>query len=172
MFGRPYTLPNKLFQRRGNGLFSCDRLHVATLGKRVPTTASGLRRPAPRFDPRPRRRGRRTSGKNVVSCKLFRSTPPAKGGDRVCPRPWRYDRARRACENTENACPPLSLQRATKVSVDLGQGSLNAPIVSNNPIQLKFRTKDFTGEYFHYAGDMFLIYKSGHLARLSCKPKG
>jgi hypothetical protein len=47
--------------------------------------------------------------------------------------------------------------KATKVSVDLG---------------LKFRTKDFTGEYFHYAGDMFLIYKSGHLARLSCKPNG
>lgn len=62
--------------------------------------------------------------------------------------------------------------KATKVSVDLGQGSLNAPIVSNNAIQLKFRTKDFTGEYFHYVGDMFLIYKSGHLARLSCKPKG
>ena len=62
--------------------------------------------------------------------------------------------------------------KATKVSVDLGQGSLNAPILSNNAIQLKFRTKDFTGEYFHYAGDMFLIYKSGHLARLSCKPKG
>jgi hypothetical protein len=60
--------------------------------------------------------------------------------------------------------------RVSKVSVDFGQSSVNAPVSSNNPVQLQFRTKDFTGEYFHYTRDMFLIYKSGHLARLTCKP--
>jgi hypothetical protein len=62
--------------------------------------------------------------------------------------------------------------RLSKVSVDFGQGSVNAPVSSNNPVQLQFRTKDFTGEYFYYTRDMFLIYKSGHLARLTCNPNG
>ena len=44
-------------------------------------------------------------------------------------------------------------------------------VVSDNRIQLKFRTKDFEGEYFHYTGDLFFIYKSGHLMRLMCKPE-
>ena len=35
--------------------------------------------------------------------------------------------------------------KVSKVSVDLGQGSVNAPVLSNNIVQLKFRTKDFTG---------------------------
>ena len=61
---------------------------------------------------------------------------------------------------------------SSKVSVDLGKGSIDAPVLSNNDVQLKFRTKDFTGEYFYYDRDMFLIYKSGHLARLICKPNG
>jgi hypothetical protein len=30
----------------------------------------------------------------------------------------------------------------------------------------------FTGDYLYYTRDMFLIYKSGHLARLTCKPNG
>src|SRR5215813_3867459 len=34
---------------------------------------------------------------------------------------------------------------------------------------LKFRTKDFEGEYFHYTGDLFFIYKSGHLMKLMCQ---
>jgi hypothetical protein len=63
----------------------------------------------------------------------------------------------------------LTLGPNGKVAVDLGQGNVDAKPVSNNKIQLKFSTKDFTGEYFHYTGDLFLIYKSGHLARLACK---
>lgn len=54
------------------------------------------------------------------------------------------------------------------VSIDTGNGPQRASIVSNNRLQLKFRTKDFTGEYFHYTGDLFLIYRSGRLARLMC----
>ena len=45
---------------------------------------------------------------------------------------------------------------------------MSARVVSDNKIQLKFRTKDFEGEYFHYTGDLFCIYKSGHLMRLTC----
>jgi len=52
----------------------------------------------------------------------------------------------------------------------LGKGAVNALVLSNNRIQLKFRTKDFVGEYFYYDRDLFLIYRSGHLARLTCKP--
>jgi hypothetical protein len=60
----------------------------------------------------------------------------------------------------------------SKVSIDFGQGSVGAPVLNNNSVQLRFRTKDFVGEYFYYTRDMFLIYKSGHLARLTCKPNG
>ena len=63
----------------------------------------------------------------------------------------------------------LSLGPKGKVAVDLGQDKVDAHVVSDNKIQLKFSTKDFVGEYFHYTGDLFLIYKSGHLARLACK---
>ena len=63
----------------------------------------------------------------------------------------------------------LTLGRAQKVTLDLGQGAISARVLSNNKIQLKFRTKNFEGEYFHYTGDLFFIYKSGHLMRLTCK---
>ena len=56
-----------------------------------------------------------------------------------------------------------------KLSIKTGDNQTLAPrITSNNKIQLKFATKDFAGEYFHYTGDLFLIYKSGQLARLNC----
>ena len=48
---------------------------------------------------------------------------------------------------------------------------MSTRVVSDNQIQLKFRTKDFEGEYFHYTGDLFFIYKSGHLMRLMCQNK-
>jgi hypothetical protein len=63
----------------------------------------------------------------------------------------------------------LSIGPAQKISIDLGQGTVSARVVSDNKIQLRFRTKDFEGEYFHYTGDLFFIYKSGHLMRLTCK---
>ena len=58
---------------------------------------------------------------------------------------------------------------AQKVTLDLGQGAVNGRKLSDNKIQLKFRTKDFEGKYFHYTGDLFLIYKSGHLMKLICQ---
>ena len=65
----------------------------------------------------------------------------------------------------------LTLGPAQKVTLDLGQGVVNARKVSDNKIQLKFRTKDFEGEYFHYTGDLFFIYKSGHLMKLRCQKR-
>jgi hypothetical protein len=65
----------------------------------------------------------------------------------------------------------LTLGPAQKVTLDLGQGVVNARRVSDNKIQLKFRTKDFEGEYFHYTGDLFFIYKSGHLMKLTCQKR-
>ena len=56
-----------------------------------------------------------------------------------------------------------------KVSLTMADGKTLTPrISSNNKIQLKFVTKEFVGEYFHYTGDLFLIYNSGPLARLNC----
>ena len=65
----------------------------------------------------------------------------------------------------------LNLGPAHKVTLDLGQGTMTTRVLSDNKIQLKFKTKDFEGEYFHYTGDLFFIYKSGHLMRLTCQNK-
>jgi hypothetical protein len=64
----------------------------------------------------------------------------------------------------------LAIGPDRKVSLDLGKGTMKVSVLSDNKIQLKFRTKDFEAEYFHYTGDLFFIYKSGHLMRLICKP--
>jgi hypothetical protein len=64
----------------------------------------------------------------------------------------------------------LIVSPSNKVSLDLGQGDLKGRVTSDNRIQLKFSTKEFVGEFFHYTGDLFLIYKSGQLARLTCTP--
>ena len=65
----------------------------------------------------------------------------------------------------------MTLGPGQKIALDLGQGVVNARRVSDNKIQLQFRTKDFEGEYFHYTGDLFFIYKSGHLMKLMCQKR-
>ena len=63
----------------------------------------------------------------------------------------------------------VSLVDKNRMTLKTSDDKVLAPrITSNNTIQLKFATKDFVGEYFHYTGDLFLIYKSGQLARLTC----
>jgi hypothetical protein len=63
----------------------------------------------------------------------------------------------------------VTLGDDNKLSIKTSDGKLLAPrITSNNKIQLKFETEEFVGEYFHYTGDLFLIYPSGELARLTC----
>ena len=65
----------------------------------------------------------------------------------------------------------LTLGPAQKVTLDLGNGVVDARGVSDNKVQLKFRTKDFQGEYFHYTGDLFLHLQSGHLMKLTCQKR-
>ncbi len=56
-----------------------------------------------------------------------------------------------------------------KATIEMsGSKKLNAKVISDNKIQTQYQTKEFVGEFFHYTGDLFLIYKSGKLARLSC----
>ena len=63
----------------------------------------------------------------------------------------------------------VTLSDENKLSIKTGDGKLLAPrITSDNKVQLKFETEDFVGEYFHYTGDLFLMYHSGQLARLTC----
>jgi hypothetical protein len=65
----------------------------------------------------------------------------------------------------------MTLGPAQKVTLDLGNGVVNARRVRDNKIQLKFRTKEFEGEYFHYTGDLFFIYKTGRLMKLMCEKR-
>jgi hypothetical protein len=63
----------------------------------------------------------------------------------------------------------VSLGSNRKMSLKIGDGKpLAANVTSNNKLQLKFRASQFVGEYFYYSGDLFLIYNSGQLARLTC----
>lgn len=74
-------------------------------------------------------------------------------------------------EPTSKAASPLvtRLDLGPPISLSAGNGgNVKAKIISDNSIQLKFRTKDYVGEFFHYTGDLMLIYKSGHLGRLTC----
>jgi hypothetical protein len=53
--------------------------------------------------------------------------------------------------------------------MDLGSRNLVAQVESNDKIQLTFKADEFVGEYFHYTGDLFLIDRSGNLARMACQ---
>jgi hypothetical protein len=67
---------------------------------------------------------------------------------------------------------PVTLKltiRSDTVGLDLGSRRLVARLESNDKVQLVFETDEFIGEYFHYTGDLFLINRSGNLARLACQ---
>jgi hypothetical protein len=54
-----------------------------------------------------------------------------------------------------------------------GPGSekpVKAHTIASNAVQLKFSTGNYTGEYFNFTGDLFLIHSDGRLTRLTCKP--
>jgi hypothetical protein len=67
---------------------------------------------------------------------------------------------------------PLTLKLTVSsgtVQMDLGSRKLVAKVESDDKIQLAFKTDEFVGEYFHYTGDLFLIDRSGNLARMACQ---
>jgi hypothetical protein len=55
----------------------------------------------------------------------------------------------------------------TTFAID-GDEKLDAQITSSNPFQLKFQTDQFVSEFYPYTNNLFVIYKSGKLARLVC----
>jgi hypothetical protein len=65
----------------------------------------------------------------------------------------------------------LSYTPPDKISFDLGKETAKTTITGDNKITMTFHTPDFDGEYFKYTRDLFLVYHSGHLAKLSCTPK-
>ncbi len=62
----------------------------------------------------------------------------------------------------------LTLGDHGKTTIEMGGSKSHARVTSDNKIQLRYKTKQYVGEFFHYTGDLFLIYKSGQLARLTC----
>jgi hypothetical protein len=63
----------------------------------------------------------------------------------------------------------LAIGPGRNLSLSGLDGNPSIKFASDNSIQLRFVSKDFTGEFFHYTGDLFLVYRSKHLARLACK---
>jgi hypothetical protein len=55
----------------------------------------------------------------------------------------------------------------TTFAID-GDEKLDAQITSSNPDQVKFQTDQFVSEFYPYTNNLFIIYKSGKLARLVC----
>ena len=64
----------------------------------------------------------------------------------------------------------ILLTLGSKITIETKGTHSNARLLSSNAVQTQFVTKTFTGEYFHYSGDLFLIFRTGHLARLLCAP--
>jgi hypothetical protein len=64
----------------------------------------------------------------------------------------------------------LNLISAHKIAINLDNSDVKNSVTGDDQITLHFRAKDFTGEFFHYTNDLFLIYRSGHLAKLACTP--
>lgn len=64
----------------------------------------------------------------------------------------------------------LNLVSEHKIALNLDNSDVKNTVTSDDQITLHFRSRDFTGEFFHYTNDLFLIYHSGHLAKLSCTP--
>jgi hypothetical protein len=75
-------------------------------------------------------------------------------------------------EPTESKRSSMSatLTLGSPPSINIGNSALETSPISDNKIQLKFATKDFTGEYFHYTHQLFLIYKDRQLAHMTCSP--
>jgi hypothetical protein len=73
-------------------------------------------------------------------------------------------------EPTESTRSSMSatLTLGSPPSINIGDSALETSPLSDNKIKLKFVTKDFTGEYFHYTHHLFLIYKDRQFANMTC----
>jgi hypothetical protein len=64
-----------------------------------------------------------------------------------------------------------TLSLGSPPSINIGNSAFETSFVGDNKIKLKFATEDFTGEYFHYTHQLFLIYKDRHLAHMTCSSR-
>ncbi|MGB6967457.1 MAG: hypothetical protein WBD83_19355 [Xanthobacteraceae bacterium] len=64
----------------------------------------------------------------------------------------------------------LALTPGRKISLNLDNSDVKNSVTSDDQTTLRFRSRDFTGEFFRFTNDLFLIYHSGHLAKHSCAP--
>ncbi|HUI21894.1 MAG TPA: hypothetical protein VLZ74_12730 [Methylocella sp.] len=70
----------------------------------------------------------------------------------------------------------LKISGSKPVAVMIGQIGSNsdklskARIMASNIYQLKFVTNKFTGEYFRFTGNLFLMPKDARVISLLCKP--
>ena len=79
---------------------------------------------------------------------------------------------------TGSLIEPHGLNPATKTAqfsfgpstatVVVDDRTITAPITSNNEVALKFANDQTVASFFHYTNDLFVEYKTGHLAKLSC----
>jgi|ERR1700681_1447689 hypothetical protein len=72
---------------------------------------------------------------------------------------------------TGEPTPPITanLDLGPPLTVTVDGKNFDARTLSDNRIQLRFQTSEFVGEFFHYTGELILIYdKLGHLAKLPC----
>ena len=110
---------------------------------------------------------RATTTALILGCSIIAGAAAASEGKLSC--------AGSLIEPTALAQSPitvnLSFPSARRMVLNLGHGDVESKVTSDNKLQLKFLTKDFVGELFHYTNDLFLIYHSGHLAKLTCKPE-
>ena len=104
----------------------------------------------------------------IVACLLLALTPSAFAAQ---PTTLDCEGSLIEPEGSSHSSINAILTMGSPSSIDVGKGAAPVSPISNNRIQFKFATKDFTGEYFHYTRDLFLIYKSGHLARLICSSR-
>jgi hypothetical protein len=68
----------------------------------------------------------------------------------------------------------VTLQSTGSKPMEVGlpdvKGPVKGSILADNPIQLKFKAGDLTGQYFKLTGKLFIVHDDGRLTRMVCKP--
>jgi len=63
----------------------------------------------------------------------------------------------------------LNINDPGKTTIKMGTGrTLRARVTTDNPILLRFETKQVVGELYFLTGELLLIFKSDKLAKLNC----
>lgn len=82
-----------------------------------------------------------------------------------------YTKANDPFPTTETVSFKRDGKNSTAIEFPGSKKPTNVRVISSNPIQLKFTVDSWTGEYFNFTGDLFLIHKDGRFEKFACKPK-